>query len=211
MTHQGDRVQHIPGIDQFANEALSIIEIAEARQLNWGFINGAQTEEDLVSLLADFLTDAAEDTANISAHAIIENLVARCLLLRQGNRDGTRYRSRFAETVRALFLLRQRFSDDDWNTGARLVGDLKLLLQHRRFPRRDQPASHLLARLTAAGTPERTCQALATLLGEGVDAPLHTAQFQLAEFQVDAVQQVLAALAQPQDHTGCGRRWHWFG
>ena len=31
------------------------------------------------------------------------------------------YRSRFAETVRLLFLLRQRFSAADWATAGRLV------------------------------------------------------------------------------------------
>ena len=75
LGHRGDGVNHSPGMDHIANEALSIIEIAEARQLNWGFINGTQTDDDIVRLLAESPADAAEDTATLSAQAIIENLV----------------------------------------------------------------------------------------------------------------------------------------
>ena len=47
-------------------------------------------------------------------------------------------------------LLRQRFSWDDWNTAPRLVGDLKVDLRRRRFPRRDVDPSEILAALQAA-------------------------------------------------------------
>ena len=115
-------------LNRLCNEVLSAIEIQEARLLNWGFINGAITLDDLDARLPDLAQRLAADSPELAAlwaqaqadglhsGAIVQNLVDRCLIFPSRNR----YRSRFAETVRALFLLRQRFSVDDWSSGDHL-------------------------------------------------------------------------------------------
>lgn len=142
-------------LNRLCNEVLSALEIRESRLLNWGFINGAQSLEDIDEQLPDLLRHLPENSpeidaiwqkakdAGIDGADILQNLCDRKLLFK----PGSRYRSRFAETVRSLYLLRQRFSEDDWQTGERLVSDMKLLLQRRRYPRRNITSDAVIQQL----------------------------------------------------------------
>ena len=152
----------IEELDRLCNEVLSALEIREARLLNWGFINGAQTLDNLDSQLPDLLSFLPQNSPELAAlwqraqadgidgTAILTNLLKRRLVFK----FGTRYRTRFAETIRSLFLLRQRFSPEDWQTGERLVGDLRILLQRRRYPLRNISADAVLAQLGELGLGE---------------------------------------------------------
>ena len=80
-----------------------------------GFVNiRVDLRRDLWDILSKLPATAVAlwteaEQANYTEQDIIENLTDRRLLFAVP--DG--YRSRFAETVRLLFLLRQRFSNDD--------------------------------------------------------------------------------------------------
>jgi len=106
-------------MDAFCNEVLTVIEVGETRVLNWGFIE-AQTslERELPRLLDELRPDVQERwqqarEAGVTPPEVIQNLLERRLLFRPS--PGL-YRSRYAETVRLLALLRQRFTWKDWNT-----------------------------------------------------------------------------------------------
>jgi hypothetical protein len=188
-------------LDRLANELLSALEIREARLLNWGFINGAQALDDLDRELPELLRPMCNNSAElaelwargqaegIDASALLDNLLKRKLIFK----PGSRYRTRFAETVRSLFLLRQRFSPDDWRTGERLVGDMKVLLQRRRYPRRDVAPVDLWRELAPLSPQSVAGRAMDALLQE------HGETLQLARFQAQAVARILRDLASGED------------
>lgn len=189
-------------MNRLSNEVLSALEIREARLLNWGFINGSQTLDDLDAQLPELLRPLSANSpelavlweqarANgVSAGDILTNLLERKLLFQIRNR----YRSRFAETVRTLFLLRQRFSNDDWRTGDRLVSDLRILPQRRRYPRRDVSSQELLTQLDALHVPAEYCNAVRHLLEEP-----NGDQLTLSRFQAQAVYRIARNLAGTDD------------
>lgn len=166
-----------------SNEVLSLIEIQETQLLNWGFVSGRL---DLRSLLPDLLNRLPEQAQEmraefeqqgtpVTADAILQNLADRRLLFRL---EDNRYRSRFAETVRLLYLLRQRFSEKDWATAPRLVGDMRLQLQRRQYPRRDIPWSKLHSDLQALSTTPLQVAVIDHLLQQPDGEHLHLARFQ---------------------------------
>lgn len=129
----------------FVSDFLNFIEECEQRLQNWGFYDVAFDEADLEGLLA---TDAADDLreawqALAAGGAELQGVLAQMrragllYLVPDGSR---RVRSRFAEGLRLLAHLRQRFSYQDWASGARLVSDLKIHLAPRRYPAVDTVA-----------------------------------------------------------------------
>ena len=103
--------------DALCNEILSIIEIQEAKLLNWGFISGStDLRLELQKYLSGNIPDDIKEKwslakqEGITADDVIDSLEERRLIFQLP--DGT-YRTRFSETIRLLYLLRQRFSDDD--------------------------------------------------------------------------------------------------
>lgn len=136
-------------LDKLAGEALTLIELEEARFLSWGFV---QAQSDLAAdlpAMLDRLSPVGRDlweragATGVTADDILTNLVQRKLVFPNRGHD-PRYRSRFAETVRLLFFLRQIMPHTKWQDAPRLVSDMRLHLQRRRYPRRDVPASALL-------------------------------------------------------------------
>jgi hypothetical protein len=184
-------------LNRLSNEVLSAFEIQEARLLNWGFINGTLTLGDLDARLPDMLARLQDDSAElaaiwkraqqagISGKQILENLEHRKLIFPGSSQ---RYRTRFAETVRALFLLRQRFSHDDWQTGERLVGDLRLILQRRRYPKREIAVEELFTQLTPLNLPPSQVAVINALLQE------HGSELNLARFQAQSILRILRNL-----------------
>ncbi len=186
----------ITDLDQLANEVLTLVELAEARTLGWGFV---QVQRDLAAdlpILLDQLPPLGQQLwrlaqeAGVTHDQILENLTERLLIVK--THGG--YKSRFAETVRLLLLLRQRFSFEDWQDAPRLVSDLRLEIRRRRYPRRDTPAAELLAELEALPSDGLERAAAAALLTSADGAPLA-----LARFQREATLQTLHALRRHTD------------
>jgi len=127
--------------DQFCDEVLSLIEYEENSLLNWGF---TEVEVDLESELSPLLEKLTahlqavwedfQEEHGFTEDDILNNLRERRLIFQI---DGGQYRSRFAEIMRLLLLLRQRFDYTDWATAPRLVADARIQLQRRRYPKRD--------------------------------------------------------------------------
>jgi hypothetical protein len=167
-------------LDLLSNEVLTAIEGEEARLLHWGFI---RVQSNLKAELPRMLETLPPDTkplwdeaqqAGITPDDILKNLLERKLIFESKGL----YRSRFAETVRLLYLLRQRFSPQDWQTASRLVSDMRIQLQRRRYPRRDISAETLLNAIQDAGISERHRQAIHKLLHLTDGTALNLAQFQ---------------------------------
>lgn len=160
-------------VEHLANELLSQIEIAEAEFLDWGFI---QTEIDLESEIDNLIAPLKDqlEQSGCALEDVLSNLEDRRLIFQT---QSGRYRSRFGETIRLLYLLRQRFSDDDWLTASRLVSDIRLHLRRRRYPRRDQDAAQLINTLQSKNADDAFLNAVRRL----------TAGLMLSAFQVRAI------------------------
>jgi hypothetical protein len=196
-------------LDWLCNEILSLIEIGEARLLNWGFIDiRTNLSEELPILLTRLTPNAAEvwkwaQQSNVTPNDLLENLVQRKLVFLI---DGY-YRSRFAEVVRLLYLLRQRFSFDDWQTANKLVSDIRIQLQRRSYPRRDVCSEEVIKALKDNGAPENYLAVISQLL-KNTDGNLLT----LARFQHEAILQQFLQLRSGGDRalvigagTGAGK------
>jgi hypothetical protein len=169
-------------LNQLCHELLTLIEIEEVKLLSWGFV---ELHTDLRRLLPEMLERLSGSTlalweeaqeAGITEEDVLENLIERKLLFESPRG----YRSRFAEAVRLLFLLRQRFSDDDWQTAARLVSDMRLHLQRRRYPRREVEVEQLLADLSALHISPLQEEAIRLLLTGADGTPFELARFEVA-------------------------------
>lgn len=183
-------------LNLIANEVLSLIELEENKLLQWGFVNG---ELDLLH----FLAGKSADLQPFSPDQIIDNLLDRRLIF-QTQRG---YRSRFAEAVRLLFLLKQRFSVNDWLEAPRLVSDFKLALRRRQYPKRNVSLAELQAELQRFNITPLQQRVIKTLLQDKNGNP-----FQLAQFQCDATIRQFDNLQQDGDRalaigagTGAGK------
>lgn len=181
--------------DILAEEVLSQLERKENQLLEWGIIGGAiDAEAEIASLLnrppTPVLNTLFEQlhVHESDIHAIIQNLLERKLLFPVGDR----YRSRYAETIRLLYLLKQRFDFKDWQSGRNLVSHVKPLLSYRKYPRRDRKYSEIESKLKEIRIDEFVIGAVRILLGDG--------QFELAQFQVDALIHLLDWFRQAHDH-----------
>ncbi|MGB1250867.1 MAG: DEAD/DEAH box helicase, partial [Candidatus Promineifilaceae bacterium] len=168
-------------INQIADEILSLIELEEARLLKWGFVSGElDLDRELSRLVEGSKVWNSAEIHNITIPQIIDNLLDRCLIF--ATQRG--YRSRFAETVRLLFLLKQRFSFQDWLTAPRLVSDYKLELRRRQYPKRNIKIASLRNSLKPLNLSFLQYQVIEGLLQDNQGN-----HFELARFQVDATVQ----------------------
>lgn len=126
-------------LPSFVSDFLNFIEECEQRLQNWGFYDVAFDEADLSALMSS----DAPDQLRQAWEALVADGLELGSLLKQMRRadllhlvpDGSgRVRSRFAEGLRLMAHLRQRFSFQDWASGRRLVVDMKLQLSPRRYP-----------------------------------------------------------------------------
>jgi hypothetical protein len=184
-----------PQMDALCHEVLTAIERDELKLLSWGFVDvRSPLEETLPAMIAALDGPAAvlwqeAQTWEVSAGDILENLLARRLLFRQVLHGQRYYRSRFAETIRLLALLRQRFSPHDWQTASRLVSDFKLDVRPRTYPRRDVPREEVCAELRQRRASPFYIQAVSCLLQDQ-----HGQALQIARFQKHAIVQHYDAL-----------------
>ena len=182
-------------LNPLCNEVLTLIEADEAKLLNWGFFD---VRSDLKTHIGDVVKrlpissrglwiDAQQD--GITVDDILENLVQRKLIFKLNIAGNVFYRTRFAETIRLLSLLRQRFSFADWQTASRLVSDLKIQLQWRRYPKRDVEPKELISELRGLHVSQLYIEAVQCLLKDA-----HGGNFQLARFQKEAALQLIRNL-----------------
>lgn len=174
-------------------DLLSRLEDLELPLLAWGVVDGFLSEDDVVRAIDEqrIVEFAAGSTEVPAAEEYLEVLVDRGLLFRQPTGD-PRYRTRFAETLRLLRLLRQLWPPKDanadgwWRAYAPLVADYRLQVSPRRYPKRELDVDQVAAALRASvswGTEQDAM--LRRLLGTS----------KLAPFQLRATESVLAAVA----------------
>jgi hypothetical protein len=132
---------------KFVEELLNFIEEREVNLLSWGFYDGSSTALELENEIAnsnnlslqDNIQDAQNDHWPLTR--LLDEASYNGLLYRiQAPGQDYRYRSRFAEGVRLIGRLKQRFSHDDWQAAPNLVSDLKVDLRPRSYPDFNQPA-----------------------------------------------------------------------
>ncbi|MBZ0264126.1 hypothetical protein K8I28_05615 [bacterium] len=133
-------------IHEFAEEFLTFLEKREEKLISWGFHNIQYSSNDI---LRAFNTEASNEFQSkwkelerhgYSFNSLLRDMRQSNLLFRIPNTNDF-YRTRMAEAIRLLVNLKQIFKAEDWATGPKLVSDLKLHLQNRLYPRRDQLAS----------------------------------------------------------------------
>jgi superfamily II DNA or RNA helicase len=182
--------------NKLCNEVLTLIEIREVKLLGWGFVN---IHIDLRREIFDILDELPSEASDLWVNAqktgqtewdIIQNLIDRRLLFEVPNG----YRTRFAETVRLLFLLRQRFSNDDWQVAARLVSDLRLQIRRRRYPKRDIEPDHFMDALEPLNLSTLHKDVIFALLEDPQTSTIH-----LSRFQLDAIVQLFHNLRARSD------------
>ena len=128
-------------IEKFLGE----LERNEARLLSWGVVDGFWEEDELESTAESFLEREQGWSQFSDTYDFIDELVQQGLLFRLPVGSETRYRTRFAESLRLLARLRQLFPKhlrdaNGWQTSSTLVADFRLLLRGRKYPKRDRPA-----------------------------------------------------------------------
>lgn len=129
------------GLQDFVSDFLSFIELREARLLSWGFYDVSLDIDELEELFEmEAPPELKERWAKLRHNwpdlsALCDDLAHSGLLYRP---DSETFRSRFAEGVRLLARLRQMFQPKDWATGANLISDVRLHLEPRCYPKRDQ-------------------------------------------------------------------------
>ncbi|MBN9653282.1 DEAD/DEAH box helicase [Halobacillus sp. GSS1] len=173
-------------IDLLSEEVLTQLEMKENHLLNWGFLGGSldaiEKLEDVLynppTARIEELWEELHDT--VSIEMIVENLHDRRLLFKTG--EG--YRTRFAETVRLLHLLKQRFSFKDWLSGRNLVSNIKGLLSYRKYPKRDQSWDVVMANVNSeTNASDFVIHTLQILLGNG--------ELKLSKFQIRSLLHLL--------------------
>ena len=179
---------------EFVSDFLNFIEEREQRLQNWGFYDVAFDEADLELLLE---TEASESLREAWMALADEGLALGGLLTAMRRADllylvpdgSGRIRSRFAEGIRLLSNLRQRFDHQDWAAGPRLVSDLKLHMAPRRYPAVGIEASEawdMMAPHASMPTLQQAVfSALSSRPGGGV--------FTFAGFQVRSFERIFAA------------------
>jgi len=169
-------------LDKLAEEVLSQLEFEETKLLEWGFIKVLYNAEEKIKLilnnpqtpvLNELWEDIKEEGYNIET--IIDNLLDRKLLFK--GKDG--YRSRYAETYRLLYQMKQRFSYSDWQSSSDLVSHIKPRLRYRTFPKREVSWENFKFKIQSENLVDNLkLKLLYNLLNKG--------EFQLSQFQVDS-------------------------
>lgn len=183
-------------LDYLAEEVLSQLELQETSLLSWGFLGGKFDVQTYVQqalkhpttpLLAELWEEMQQQ--GVTEHDIIANMQERKLLIIDSKGMA---RSRYAETVRLLYSLKQRFSLKDWQSAPNLVSNIKMQLKYRRYPRRNQAWSDVEDKLGLRGYHSEFGLKVITTLLEG-------GSIQLANFQVQSLAHLLEVVKSHRD------------
>lgn len=185
-----ERTNYMNELDLLANEVLSQLEIQETKLLTWGFVGGrfAVLEEVERVLLCPATSGMSEywnrlKNQGVTADDIVQNFEDRKLIIKD-NKTGLG-RTRFAETIKRMSFLKQRFKPEDWYSGLNLVSNMKLALRYRQYPRRDKGwdgIATVIPNHLALGR-----KVVSRLLKEG--------SIKLSQFQVNSLDHILQGLS----------------
>ena len=171
---------------------LSRLEDLELPLLAWGVVDGFLSEDDVTRAIDEHRIDemSAGHSDVPSTEDYRELLVDQGLLVQQPTSEA-RFRTRFAEILRLLRLLRQLWPPKDleangwWRAYAPLVADYRISVSGRRYPRRDLDVAEVIACMEALDGWGPTQEAvLRNVIGES----------KLAPFQLRATASIFAAL-----------------
>lgn len=130
---------------------LDLIEAIEMQSLEWGFTDGALSEDETLAL-AHCVNSGDVPTA--TADDLVDELIEGRLIFELQSVDtGVRVRSRFAEMMRLLVANRQLFANRPWQGAPHLVSDFRVDRRPRRFPRRERLPSDVLAEHSSVVAP----------------------------------------------------------
>ena len=121
-------------------EFLTNMEKIEAEYINLGFYDIMMTSEDLANRLSLNLEEV---------ETYLKELANREYVLKLQDFDGKvlGYRSRIAEIVRLISLLKQRFSRNDIDKAPNLVRSVKLIIKDRYVTRRSEAVDEVLNKI----------------------------------------------------------------
>jgi hypothetical protein len=172
---------------ELLDSLLDRLEKKEYTALAWGFTEGAFTEAELESeaqaVGGGILTSPSELWKALRNQRLLIELTDQ-----KTPDDKSLYRSRFAETIRLLFRLRQLFPARrpgelvDWMSAKTLVADYRLVRKPRRYPERNLEASDVAHELSSIALSWRQEDAVGRF----------TENMKLARFQCEAARQILA-------------------
>lgn len=168
-------------------KVLDRLEDEEMRLLAWGLVDGGFDEKELIEFI-DRLND--EDDIDVDPHEALDELETLGLIGEYDGFPGRVFRTRMAETVRLLAMLRQLFPGKPWATSPRLVADYRLKIKPRRFPFRNIEPAEVVTHLSSeVQLDDQQQRAITTLLSStpGPERPL-------ARFQVEATNRILTSL-----------------
>lgn len=131
-------------VSDHALAVLDRIEAIEMRSLEWGFTDGALSEEEAFDL-GDQVCEAA-GVNGTDGQDLVEELIDAKLIFEMPSVGGdVRIRSRFAEMMRLLAANRQLFPNKPWQGAPSLVADFRVDCRPRRFPKRQRLPADILA------------------------------------------------------------------
>lgn len=174
-----------PALQDQDFRVLNALEDLEKRRIDVGLFELWSSHEEVANAAGIALADASRTLGALSRHGYV-------LLADEG-----RVRSRMAELARVLRHVKQRFGPQDAADRPYLVRSVKVEIQDRRKPDRDQPLDAIFDRARRAAPSDAARQALAEL-----DSLLHRIWGQnpkLAGFQTRALEAIFAAWTKPAD------------
>lgn len=178
-----------------AGELLSALEDLELPSLQWGVTSGMLSQDEVLAVIEDFMTEHPGDFPDEEADDVLDGLLDAALLFKVPAQMPARYRTRLAETLRLTARLRQLFPPPDlanppsrwWEKGPTLVADYRLQVAQRRYPTRDVSAAEALGELSVLPGWTQVTRDVAAAQVKGRD---------LARFQVDAAAEIFRALGE---------------
>lgn len=173
--------------ERLALQLLDLLEERECELLIWGFLNSGFSKDEIETSAQEVIDRQDE---YVSPSDLIELLEEHRLLFDFRVGDQRLYRTRFAESVRLFFHLRQMFQPDQWAVAPRLVADYRLAIQPRKYPRRHIDRYQVIQRLQA----QRKLSTKETEVLNALLAPPGEPKLLLADFQVQATAHLLNTL-----------------
>lgn len=166
--------------------------------MEWGFFDVVHTADEIVQLFANDSEWGTQfrSLAGGSEELFIDDLAQASLLYRLEGTYPRRYRSRFAESIRLMARLRQRFKEDDWAHAPELVSQVRLHLAPRRFPVRDQTFDSVWQAVVPQSWTQHVQRSVLHALMSNPN-PL-----KLAAFQVRAILRILTHYRGSSEPTG---------
>lgn len=139
-------------LEKMVSDFLSRLEIKETSLLAWGLVDGAFTENELLSAAKDFRQDLSEDDRYVfdeqfdELFDFLDYIEAGQLIFALPH---DRFRTRMSETVRLFAKLKQLFPQHlqgrSWQAAPTLVSDFRFQIRRREIPKRNISPDNVLS------------------------------------------------------------------